>query len=115
MQDNFALKTAYDALDDKFGKDIHILDIRTLSVLTDYFIVATGSNASQIQAMADAAAKALSKHGLSTRHIEGYHSAQWILMDFNSIIIHIFDEENRAFYNIEHIWSDAKHIDGHTL
>lgn len=107
---NEILSAAYKALDDKFGKDIVILNISEISVLTDYFIIASGSNTSQIQAMADEVTKILSAFGINARHIEGYNSAEWILVDFGNIIVHIFAKENRAFYNLERIWADAKHV-----
>lgn len=101
------VEIAYKALDDKFGQDIVVLDISNVSVMSDYFIIATGKNPSQIKAMADEAIERLHKAGQCARHTEGYGTAQWILLDFNDIIVHIFDEDNRAFYNLERVWSDA--------
>ncbi len=101
------LKTAHTALDEKFGEDIIILDIANISALADYFIIASGGNPNQIKAMADEVSEKLHKEGLILKHSEGYQSANWILLDFGDIIIHIFDRDNRAFYNIERIWGDA--------
>ena len=103
-----AVKEAYHALDQKFGADIVIMDIREISVVADYFIIATGGNVLQLQALADAAEEALAKHGFPLGHIEGMRSANWILLDFGSIIVHLFDKENRPFYNLERVWGDAK-------
>jgi ribosome-associated protein len=105
-----AVKEAYEALDKKFGRDIVVLDISPISVIADYFIITTGGNVPQIQALTAAAEETLNKHGYKLRHTEGLQSANWVLMDFGDIIVHLFDKENRAFYNLEHVWGDAKII-----
>ena len=101
---------AVEALEDKKGADISILDISEISVLADYFIIANGSNRNQVQAMADAVEEDLGKAGFAPKHIEGYATANWILMDYGDIVIHIFDEENRVFYDLERIWRDGESI-----
>lgn len=103
-------KTAITALEDKKAEDISIIDISEISVLADYFIIASGSNRSQIQAMCDNVEEALGRAGNPVRQIEGYDNANWILMDFGDIIVHIFDKENRLFYDLERIWSDGKKV-----
>jgi ribosome-associated protein len=100
-------KIAVQALEDKKASDIKILDISNVSVLADYFIIASGSNRNQVQAMADEAEEKLLKAGYEPKQIEGYQTANWILMDYQDIIIHIFDEENRLFYDLERIWRDG--------
>ena len=90
------------------AKDIKILDISGVSVLADYFIIASGSNRNQVQAMADEAQEKLYKAGYEAKQVEGYQTANWILMDYQDIIVHIFDEENRLFYDLERIWRDGK-------
>ena len=102
------VKIAYDALDDKLAEDIKIIDIRSISVLADYFIIADGSNRNQVQAMADSAEEALGRAGYDAKQIEGYQSANWILMDYKDIIVHIFCREDRLFYDLERIWRDGK-------
>ena len=104
------VKIAYDALDDKLAEDIKIIDIRSISVLADYFIIADGSNRNQVQAMADSAEEALGRAGYDAKQIEGYQSANWILMDYKDIIVHVFSKEDRAFYDLERIWRDGKQI-----
>ena len=104
------VKIAYDALDDKLAEDIKIIDIRSISVLADYFIIADGSNRKQVQAMADSAEEALGRAGYDAKQIEGYQSANWILMDYKDIIVHVFSKEDRAFYDLERIWRDGKQI-----
>ena len=104
------VKIAYDALDDKLAEDIKIIDIRSISVLADYFIIADGSNRNQVQSMADSAEEALGRAGYDAKQIEGYQSANWILMDYKDIIVHVFSKEDRAFYDLERIWRDGKQI-----
>ena len=104
------VKIAYDALDDKLAEDIKIIDIRSISVLADYFIIADGSNRNQVQAMADSAEEALGRAGYDAKQIEGYQSANWILMDYKDIIVHVFSKEDRAIYDLERIWRDGKQI-----
>lgn len=98
---------AVNALEDKKAEDIRIIDISNISTIADYFIIADGSNKSQIQAMTDNVSEALGRAGVTVRQIEGYQNANWILMDFQDIIIHIFDRENRLFYDLERIWRDG--------
>ena len=100
------VKIAYDALDDKLAEDIKIIDIRSISVLADYFIIADGSNRNQVQAMADSAEEALGRAGYDAKQIEGYQSANWILMDYKDIIVHVFSKEDRAFYDLEDVRND---------
>jgi len=104
-------KVAVNALEDKKGEDITVIDISEISVLADYFIIAGGSNRSQIQAMADNVEECVSKNGGTLKQIEGYDAGNWVLLDFGDIIIHIFDKENRLFYDLERIWRDGKLIE----
>ena len=83
-------KLAVKALDDKKGEDITVIDISEVSVLADYFIIAGGSNRSQIQAMADNVDEMIGKNGGSLRQIEGYDTGNWVLLDFSDVIVHIF-------------------------
>lgn len=105
------VKLAVKALEDKKGEDVKIIDIQGVSVLADYFIIAGGSNVSQVQAMADNVEEELSKAGFEPRQIEGYNTANWILMDYGDIIVHIFSREDRLFYDLERIWRDGKLIE----
>lgn len=99
------------ALEDKKAEDIRIIDISEVSVIADYFIIANGNNVSQIQAMADEVEEKLYKAGCPLKQKEGYTNANWVLLDFGDIIIHIFDKENRLFYDLERIWRDGVLID----
>ena len=103
-------KLVIEALEEKKAEDIRIIDISSVSILGDYFIFASGNNRNQIQAMSDEVERLLGKNGFSLKQVEGYDSANWILLDFSDIIVHIFDKENRLFYNLERIWRDGKDI-----
>ena len=103
-------KLAIEALEDKKAEDIKIIDISDVSVIADYFIIASGSNRSQIQALSDNVEEKLGRSGHLVKQIEGYDTANWVLMDFGDIIVHIFDSENRLFYDLERIWSDGKPV-----
>lgn len=104
-------KITIEALEDKKAEDIKVIDISQVSVLADYFIIANGSNRSQIQALSDAVEEKLGRAGYPLKQIEGYDNASWVLLDFGDIIIHIFDRENRLFYDLERIWCDGKSMD----
>ena len=101
---------AVDALEDKKAIDVRILDIEKVSTLADYFLIASGSNRNQVQAMADNVEATLGRQGIFPKQIEGYQTANWILMDYGDVVIHLFDEENRLFYDLERIWRDGKII-----
>ena len=110
MQTIDLVKKIVEALEDKKAEDITVLDIGEVSSIADYFIIADGSNRNQVQAMADSAEEALGKAGYDAKQIEGYQSANWILMDYKDIIVHVFSKEDRAIYHLERIWRDGKQI-----
>ena len=103
-------KLAIQALEDKKAEDIKVIDISEVSVIADYFIIANGTNRSQIQAMSDNVEEILGRAGYPLKQIEGYQNANWVLLDFNDVIIHIFDKENRLFYDLERIWTDGTEV-----
>lgn len=102
---------AIKALEDKKGNDIRVIDIQDVSIIADYFIIASGSTRNQVQTMADNVEEVLGRAGYEPRQLEGYGTATWILMDYNDIIVHIFSEEDRLFYDLERIWRDGKNVD----
>ena len=101
-------KIAVKALDDKQARDIQILKTDKVTVLADYFIIASGKNKIQVQAMADNVEEILGKEGYELKQAEGYQTANWILLDYGDIVVHLFDTENRLFYDLERIWRDGK-------
>ena len=110
MESREMAKLAEKALEDKKGEEIRIIDISKVSVLADYFIIANGSNRSQVQALSDNVAEMLGRAGVNAKQVEGYETANWVLLDFGDVIVHVFDKENRSFYNLEHIWHDGKEV-----
>ena len=108
---NTILKEIYAAIDDKKGEDIRILDISGVSVMADYFVIASGNNKNQVQAIADNVNEAMMKNNVDLKATEGYNTAGWILMDYGDVIVHIFSKEERLFYDLERIWRDGKPIE----
>ena len=96
------------AIDDKKGQDIKIIDIHNVSVIADYFVIASGTNSNQVQAIVDNVEEQLGRAGFEAKQIEGNRNSSWILMDYGDVIVHVFDEENRLFYDLEIIWRDGK-------
>ncbi|MGN0369784.1 MAG: ribosome silencing factor [Butyrivibrio sp.] len=105
------VKELYAAIEDKKGENIRIIDISGVSVIADYFIIANGNNVNQVQAIADSVDEIMVKNNLPAGRIEGYNSANWILMDYGNVIVHIFSKEDRLFYDLERIWRDGKNIE----
>ena len=101
------VKTIINALQNKKAENIQVIDIRHISAVADYFIIANGANTSQIQALSDNVEEKLAALGAFPKHIEGYHNANWILMDYLDILVHIFDKESRGFYDLERLWRDG--------
>ena len=96
------------AIDDKKGQDIKIIDIHNVSVIADYFVIASGTNSNQVQAIVDNVEEQIGRAGFEAKQIEGNRNSSWILMDYGDVIVHVFDEENRLFYDLERIWRDGK-------
>ena len=105
-----AVKAAYKAIDDKFGYDVVILDVSEVSIMAEYFMIATANSPSQLKAITDEVEHQLHKHCIALRHSEGVQSARWILLDFGGIVVHLFCKEDREYYRLERIWGDAKEI-----
>ena len=105
--DKDLINVVYKALDDKKGNDIKVLDISKISVMADYFVIASGSNKNQVQALADNVEEEMLKLGIHARQVEGYPSGNWILMDYDDFIVHVFNQDDRLFYDLERIWKDG--------
>ncbi|MDO4965410.1 MAG: ribosome silencing factor [Lachnospiraceae bacterium] len=98
------------ALEDKKIEDIKVLDISGVSIMADYFIIGSGSNRNQIQAAIDNVDEKTHEINVYAKQIEGYDTANWVLVDFGDVILHVFDNENRLFYDLERIWADGKEV-----
>ena len=99
------------ALDGKKGQDIKVLKTEELTTLADYFVLCTATSSTQVKAMSDACEEAVEAHGERVHHIEGHRGGTWLLMDFSSVVVHVFTDEARKFYDLERLWSDAQEVD----
>lgn len=105
------VKTVTDALEDKKGVNITVLDLSSVSDITDCFVICSGTNRSQIQALSDGAEEALAKMSIMHKGIEGYDTANWILMDYGDLVVHVFDKDSRELYDLERVWADAEKVE----
>jgi ribosome-associated protein len=96
---------------DKKASDIVVLDLRSTPAFTDFFVLCSGQNPRQVKAIADAIEETLRAAKVRPAHVEGYDRGEWILMDFFTFIVHVFNPQTRAFYSLERLWGDAERID----
>lgn len=104
-------KKAANILDNKKAMNISIIGIRDISVLADYFVIATGTSSTHVKALSDEVEFQLKEEGITTGHVEGYRSNSWVLLDYGNVIIHIFTEESRQFYDLDRLWQDGEKVD----
>ena len=102
---------AVQALDSKKGVDIKVMDVVELTTLADYFVICTGSSNTQIKALSDAVEKDLQERGETVLHREGYRGGIWVLLDYGSVVVHVFNSEAREFYSLERLWQEGKEVD----
>ncbi|MBO4468258.1 MAG: ribosome silencing factor [Clostridia bacterium] len=98
------------ALNDKKAIDINVIGVEDLTVLTEYFVIATATSSTHVRSLADEVEDKLSENGVTPDHIEG-RSTGWLVLDYGSVIVHIFTKDQREFYNLDKIWSDGKLLD----
>ena len=110
QQEKVMVRAVYDVLSAKKAEDIRIIDIRGITVVADYFIIASAANPLQMNALQDAVDEIMVKNGHDPKQIEGNKNSTWILMDYEDIIVHLFSKEDRLFYNLERIWQDGQEI-----
>jgi ribosome-associated protein len=106
-----AVKIAVRAASDKKADDIVLLDLREIASFTEFFLICTGANPRQVQAISDSVGEQLRNEGKRPLHIEGYSSAEWILLDYGDFIVHVFSGTSRRFYDLERLWRDAKRVE----
>ena len=99
------------ALDDKKGVDISLLEIAQVTSLADHFLICTGTSSTHVKALCDAVEEALDEAGEPALRREGHRSGTWVLLDYGCLVVHVFTEETRQFYDLERLWSDAKKVD----
>ena len=98
-------------LDKKKASDVKVLKVRDLTVLTDYFVIATGTSSTHVNSLAEEVEFQLAQQGVKALPTEGYDSKNWILLDYGEVIVHVFYPEARTFYDLEHLWADAEPVD----
>lgn len=101
---------ALHAATDKKALDPVVLDLREIASFTDFFVITSGTNERQVQAISDEVAETLKKAGTPPARIEGYKTAEWILLDFGDFIFHVFDDKARKFYDLERLWRESKRV-----
>ena len=107
MESKVLVQKIVDILDNKKAKDIDTIGIRKLTIIADYFVICSGTSTTHIKALSDELEEKMLMEGIQCIHKEGYETARWILMDYGDVVVHIFHEEDRSFYNIERLWSDG--------
>ena len=102
---------AVKALDSKNGKEIRLIRIDKITTLAEYFVICTGTSNTQINALCDAVEKELTEKGEEPLHREGYRGGTWVLLDYGCVVVHVFNDEARKFYSLEHLWADGEEVD----
>ncbi|MCR5323302.1 MAG: ribosome silencing factor [Lachnospiraceae bacterium] len=108
---NEMVKLIHKAMEDKKAEDIKIIDIADISTIADYFIICSGSNSSQLEAIIDNISETLGRAGYESKRTEGGRNSGWVLIDYGDVVVHIFSKEDRLFYDLERIWRDGKTVD----
>mgnify|MGYP002583516852 FL=1 len=104
-------KMAVKVLDSKKALNIKVIKIQDISAIADYFVIATGTSSTHVKALADEVEAQLDEAGISVSHIEGYRSNSWILLDYVDVVVHVFSDEAREYYDLERLWQDGEIID----
>lgn len=115
MNQNEKLKIIAKAADSKRADDIKIIKIADLTIISDYFVIANGNSSTQTKAIADEIEFKMKEAGVTPLRTEGYQGANWIILDYGDIVVHVFYKETREFYNLERLWNDGEEIDTETL
>src|SRR5437660_1403937 len=107
------IQRALYAAAEKKALDLAVLDLRGIATFTDFFVIATGTNKRQVQAISDEVVEQLKRHGTRSARVEGYQTAEWILIDYGDFVFHAFDEKARRFYDLERLWRSGVPVDVH--
>jgi len=110
-----SLLLALNAIDAKKGVDLVVLDVSKVASFANYFVLCTGESSRQVQAISDEVELQLKKQGFRANHIEGYRNAEWVLLDYVDVVVHVFSKKARAYYDLERLWRDAKTLDAEEL
>lgn len=103
-------KKAAKTLDDKKGNHINLVKIEEISSLADYFVIASGNSNTHVRALADEVEEQLKKEGVAPARVEGYRSDSWVLLDYSSVVVHVFTPDAREFYDLDRLWADGEKI-----
>ncbi|HVS00922.1 MAG TPA: ribosome silencing factor [Thermoanaerobaculia bacterium] len=104
------VREAVSAAEDRKAVELRVMYLEKVTDFTDYFVICSGTNERQVQAIADAVDATLRAEGVRPLHVEGYNRAQWVLLDYGDLVVHIFQEETRRFYGLERLWGDAPDV-----
>ena len=102
---------ALHAASEKKAIDLVVLDLREIASFTDYFVITSGANERQVQAISDGVSENLKKTGCAAARVEGYKTAEWILLDYGDFIVHVFEQKARSFYDLERLWRESKRVE----
>lgn len=102
-----AVRWAVEAVSDRKGADLVVLDLRRVNDATDFFVIASGTSDAHVRGISDSVLERLASHGLRAHHVEGVTGGRWVLIDFVDFVVHLFHPQARAFYQLERLWSDA--------
>ena len=105
------IRRAINAMAEKKAIDLTALDLRGISTFTDFFVIATGANRRQVQAISDEVVEQLKRNGSPAARVEGYQNAEWVLIDYGDFVVHVFDDKARRFYDLERLWREARRRD----
>ena len=107
------VREAVSAADDRKAVDLKVLQLEKITDFTDYFLICSGTNERQVQAIANNVEERLRAEGARPLHIEGYNRGQWVLLDYGDLVVHVFDGQTRGFYSLERLWADAPDVTQH--
>lgn len=110
MESKELVKQIVASLDKHKAEDIRIIGIRDLTVIADYFVIATGTSSTQVKSLADYVEYELGEQNIKPERVEGYQSSNWILLDYGSVLVHVFYQETRSFYDLERLWKDGEQL-----
>jgi len=105
------IRRAINATAEKKAIEPTVLDLRGISTFTDFFVIVTGTNRRQVQAISDEVSEQLKRHGTPAARVEGYQNAEWVLIDYGDFVVHVFDDKARRFYDLERLWREARRRD----
>ena len=105
-----AIKIA-NMLDNKKARDLTVIEVTEVTQIADYFVICTGNSSTQVKAFADEVEFKLKQEGITPDHVEGHQSRSWIVLDYGCVLVHVFDEEARDFYDLERLWADGERVD----